>query len=300
MGKRRRQYPMSLLKFLERFGTEEACREHLFHARWNDGFRCPRCSESKAYSLAGRHLWQCAACGYQASVTAGTVMHRSHLPLTKWFMTLYLVAQSKRGISALELAKKLDVGYRIAWALLHKVRAGMIDREGQHRLGGLVELDDAYVGGVSDGRVGRGTTKVKTVVAVSLTHEGYPAYAKVTVVPDFTRETVSEAMRGVLEPGATALTDGLGAFNGLTAAGFVHRPMPNPQLPEGIEPCPYVHTVISNAKAWIAGTFHGLGPKYMQAYLTEFCYRYNRRRLENRLFDRLLYACAAAQPVVVT
>lgn len=242
---------MSLLKFLERFGTEAACREPLFHARWADGFCCPRCSGSKAYPLARRHLWQCAACGYQASVTAGTVMLRSHLPLTKWFITLYLAAQSKRGVSALELAKKLDVGYRIAWALLHKVRAAMADAKGNTAWAALSSWTTRTSAGQ---RWPRGPRHDEGQDR----RRGEPHQRRLSGLRQGDRRIRFHARNR--DRGYAWCTGARhdrthrrpGAFNGRTDAGFVHRPMPNPQLPEGIEPCPYVHTLISNAKAWIA------------------------------------------------
>jgi transposase-like protein len=292
-----RQMPLS--EFVPRFSTEEACREQLARWRWPEGFRCPRCGGAKAYVLAQRSLWECAACGRQTSVTAGTIMHRSKVPLTKWFLAAFLMSQSKQGISALELSKQLPLRYETAWLLCRRLRAAMQQRDRRYFLFGTVEMDDAYVGGVQPGKVGRGTTKAKTVVAVAVDEHGLPSFAKVVVVPDFTQATVTEAVKSMVAPGARIITDGLGAFGGLGEAGYDHQPRPNGSWPEGVDPFPYAHTLVSNLKAWIAGTFHGLGPKYLQAYISEFCYRFNRRRMEHRLVDGLLRACVAATPPVV-
>jgi transposase-like protein len=294
--------PMTLPEFMDRFGTEQACREFLFHNRWPDGFRCPRCGSSEAYAMRTRPHWKCKACGHQVSVTAGTIMHKSHLPLTTWFLAIYLVSQSKRGISALELSKQIGRRYETAWHLLHKIRRVMSDREAERLREGMVEMDDAYFGGVSHGRVGRGTAQVPAVVAVSIGREGTPAFGRIVLLPDLRRESGDYAAKRILAEGAHVLTDGLGTFRGLSDLGFKHQVVPGGNLlgEDDRDPFPYVHTFISNAKAWINGTFHGLGRRHLQSYLNEFSYRFNRRWGEDRIFERLLRACVAHQPVVVS
>ena len=291
---------MTLVQFLERFHDEDACRDYLFHQRWPEGFRCPRCGGGRASAIATRHLWECKDCHYQASVMAGTVMHRSKLPLTTWFLALFLVSQSKRGISSVELGKQLGVRQQTAWYMLRRIRKAMGQREGTYLLDGLVEMDDGYIGGVCEGRCGRGTQQAKVTVAMSINAEGYPGFAKVRILDSFTQVDVNDAVSCMIQTGATVMTDGLSSWGGLPEAGYRHKPVVNKHLPEGIEPFPYVHTFISNAKAWIAGTFHGLGDLYLQEYMDEFSFRFNRRKLEPRLFERLVHAvgCSRLQVVV--
>lgn len=288
---------MSLDRFLERFGTEEQCRQALFVARWPEGFRCPQCGGERAYALRGRPLHECAACGHQASATAGTVFHRSHVPLRKWFQAMYWDAESKRGISATELYQKIGVRYTTAWFMLHRLRSAMGEREATHLLRGVIEMDDAYFGGPVEGRVGRGTVKPKAVVAMSVDMLGNPEYLKISIVPDFTQQTTNTVTAGIVAAGATVRTDGLSAFGALAEAGFVHDAVPSKHLPEGVQPFPYLHTQISNAKAWVAGTFHGLGSRHIQAYLNEFCFRFNRRRLPTGVLQRLVVAVAGSKPL---
>ncbi|HVB08827.1 MAG TPA: IS1595 family transposase, partial [Bacillota bacterium] len=158
---------MSLLEFQQRFPDDDACRAHLVQLRWPKGFRCPRCQHDRGYLLKVRHLYQCSACGYQASVTAGTLLHRSRIPLRKWFWAIYLVTQDKRGVSAWYLSEALPLRYETAWFMLHKIRRAMTDRDDQFRLDGLVEMDDGYFGGIDHGRAGRGVASAKVVIAVS-------------------------------------------------------------------------------------------------------------------------------------
>lgn len=281
---------LPLDEFLRRFGTDERCRQALFDARWPDGFRCPHCGAERAYVLRGRPLYECAACGHQTSVTADTVLHGSHVPLRKWFLTAYLDAESKRGISATELYQKIGVRFPTAWFMLHRLRSAMGERDANHMLEGVIEIDDAYFGGPVEGRVGRGTEKPKALVAMSVDTLGNPEYLKIRIVPDFTQQTTNAATAGIVTQGATIRSDGLSAFGALSEAGFVHDPVPSNRLPDGVQPFPYLHTQISNAKAWIAGTFHGLGSQHLQAYLDEFCFRFNRRRMRSGVLERLLVA----------
>jgi transposase-like protein len=286
---------LSLAEFTARYGTEQACRAALFAARWPDGFHCPRCKGTRAYELQSRPLYQCADCGHQVSVTAGTIFHHSRVPLTKWFLAMYLNAESKRGISATELQYKIGVSYPTAWFMLFRLRSAMGQREARHLLRGVVQIDDAYYGGEGHGRVGRGTRRPKAVVAVSVTDHEVPLHLKIVLVPDFTQQTINEVVTRFVEKGTKIISDGLNAFGALEQAGFPHQAVPTNHLPDGAEPFPVVHTQIANSKAWIGGTFHGLGPKHLQSYLDEFCFRFNRRRLRS-VFERLVIACATSTP----
>ena len=292
---RRRQPHLSLVEFTARYGTDDACRSALFSARWPEGFRCPKCGATRVYARRDRPLHECAACGYQASVTAGTIFHRSHVALSKWFLAMYLNAESKRGISASELQDKIGVSYPTAWFMLLRLRSAMGQREARHLLSGVIQMDDAYYGGEGHGRVGRGTTRPKAVVAVSVNEHQVPLHLKIVLVRDFTQETVNQAVARFVEQGAKIVSDGLSAFDALERAGFRHEAVPTKHLPEGVEPFPVLHTQIANSKAWIGGTFHGLSPKHLQSYLDEFAFRFNRRRLQS-VFERLVVACATSTP----
>ena len=151
---------MSLRQFQRRFRTEAACRDYLFKLKWPEGFTCPVCGHRQCYALPKRHLFQCKACGRQTSLTAGTVMHKTRTPLRVWFWAIFLLAHDKRGLSALQLSKKLDVSYYVAWTMLHKIRRAMKDRDSAYDLRGLIEMDDSFFGGGSGGdKRGRGTKK---------------------------------------------------------------------------------------------------------------------------------------------
>ena len=160
-------------EFRQRFQTEEACEAYLFEQRWPEGFVCPKCGGKGCYRLHGRREYVCKQCRRQSSVTAGTVLHQTHLPLTIWFWAIYLVARDKRGISATQLSRELEIAYSSAWYLLHRLRNAMGERDKDYVLSGIIELDDAYFGAPSsNGKRGRGTDKASALAAVSLTDEG--------------------------------------------------------------------------------------------------------------------------------
>ena len=139
-------YPKTLSEFEARFSTEESCRDYLYQLRWPEGFRCPRCGHDKAWPVNSA-LFQCAACTYEASVIAGTIFHRTHKPLALWFRAIWWMTGQKNGASALGLKNILGLGsYRTAWTWLHKLRRAMV-RPGRDRLVGVVEVDEAYIGG---------------------------------------------------------------------------------------------------------------------------------------------------------
>ena len=180
-------------EFRRRYNTEDACRAELFRLRFPNGFVCPKCGCVEYYPVHGRNIYQCRSCRHQTSVTAGTVMHRTHLPLTLWFWAIYLCATDKRGISAVQLSRTLGICYDSAWHLLDRIRTAMGQRDEKYLLSGIVELDDGYVGGPShNGKRGRGTDKAKIVVAVSKTANSAPLFTRMKVVDNVQGKTLQE------------------------------------------------------------------------------------------------------------
>jgi len=282
---------MSLEEFKDQFSTEEQCWQYLFEQRWPNGFVCPKCGANKHYRLVNGRL-QCAACRYQASVTAGTVMHKSHAPLTKWFEAFYFVSQDKRGISAVELQSLLHVTYKTAWYMLYRIRQAMEQRDNTHMLSGTIEFDDAFFGGPTTGKKrGRGTEKAKVFVALSLDEKGNPKFLKMKTTEDTRSDTVRAFAMSRIEAHSTILTDGCTSYvPALTD--YDHRPQKYDPKSGMLH---WIHTVISNAKAFILGTFHGLPSKYLDSYLEEFCFRFSRRKFGKKLFQRLALAMVSSK-----
>lgn len=290
------QNSMTILEFQQKFDAEEKCREHLFKHKWPGGFVCDKCEHNEYYHITERDIFQCKRCRHQSSVTTNTVMHGTKTPLMKWFWAIYLVSKDKRGISALFLKKEIKVSYPTAWAMLHKIRDTMDDRDAIYQLANIIEIDEAYFGGPgTGGKRGRGTSKSKVVVAVSTSNEGKPLYAKMTVVDNITKGTISDLIHKTIEVGTNIISDGLNVYNHLKDS-LIYRHVQLNNEPENLS---WVHKVISNAKAYIMGTYHGLGKKHLQSYLSEYCYRFNRRFWQSQLFDRLLGVCAKHKAIPI-
>ena len=211
--------------FREAFGTEEQCRTALVRLRWPGGFVCACCGDREHCVLGGRGLYQCNRCKKQTSPTAGTIFHATKLPLTLWFAAIHLIVTAKNGISSVELGRRLGVKQPTAWAVKHKIMAVMARREGETRLTGRVEMDDAYLGGVrSGGKRGRGAAgKTPFVAAVSTSPEGRPRKLKLAPVKGFRKREIARGAKHWLAPGAAVVTDGLGCWSALDEAACSHR-----------------------------------------------------------------------------
>ena len=150
------QKGLSLPKFIEQYGTEEACQEALFKLRWPEGFRCPECGNGTYCELSSRKVFQCHRCHHQISLTARTLFEKTKLPLKTWFLAIFLLTQSKNGLSALALARHLGVSYKTAWLVKHKLMQAMRERDDDKPLSGSVQVDDAvWVGERRGGKRGR-------------------------------------------------------------------------------------------------------------------------------------------------
>ena len=280
--------PATLLEFQDRFDSETACEEFLFRWRWPEGFRCPRCGCWQATRLSTRRQYQCHDCRHQTSVTAGTALHKTKLPLRVWFWAIFLVARHKKSISALQLMADLGLGsYRTAWLLLHKIRA-CFDESRDYPLLGLVEVDEAYVGGSEKGVMpGRAASKKGIVITgVEVLPSGRLGSARMKVIPDVKAESLAPFVVENVDPDATVATDGWPGFNEIERLGYRRER----HVSKGPRNAPFhpvldgVHLMISNLKTWLRGRFHGVSRKYLPAYVAEFMYRFNRRRSPPDLF----------------
>lgn len=155
-------YDMDLPRLVEQFRSEEKCRAYLEALRWPEKVSCPRCASVKISRIVSRSQFDCDSCRYQFSVTAGTIFHDSHLPIWKWLLATYMMAEAKKGVSANQLKRTLAVSYKTAWYLCHRIRAAMKDAN-TIPLDGIVEVDETFVGGKRSG-VGRGRKVRKMVV----------------------------------------------------------------------------------------------------------------------------------------
>ncbi len=262
MSKKKR---VGLEDIQRRFDTEDSCRDYLFKLRWPDGFICPVCGCREYYHITTRHKYACKSCRYQASVTAGTVMDRIHLSLRTWIWAIYLVSRDKRGYSAMQLSRVLNLPYNTAWFLLHRIRNAMAERDNRYLLKGIIELDDTYLGKTKKGgKRARGATKNKVVVAISKDEDGKPQYVKMQVVTDLKGKTISKFAKSRIAEGASVQTYAYHSYRKPLAEKYLHEYQVFDADSDMIK---WLHTIISNAKAFVSGTFHVLGKKHLQSYL---------------------------------
>lgn len=281
---------LSFNQFIKRFPNEKSCAEYLYQIKWPNGFVCPACGHRHCYPIKGYRRYQCAKCHHQTSLTANTVMHRSHLPLKKWFWAMYLVACDKRGISALALAEKIEVCYETAWNVLRRIRAAMEMRDAHYTVGQIVEFDDAYFGAKLKGVRGRGAGNQGVFIAVSKDEDGRPTYLKMHITDNVQIPSVAMFATECIAPGSVVQTDSFKSYRKPLAKDYTHEAQ---DFDPNSEHLRWLHRITGNAKAFINGTYHGTSTKHLQMYLSEFCYRFNRRSFGGAIFDRLLIAIVA-------
>jgi transposase-like protein len=294
--------PGSLIQFQQRFPDEAACAADLAAVRWPQGLICPRCGHAKAWLLQTKAwTYECAGCRKQTSVTAGTILHGSKLPLTLWFWAAYLMATHSNGISALQLQQQLALGsYKTAWLLCAKLRASMVAPD-RNPLCGLVEVDETAIAcrSTKDPPTGGGGRshqgKILVVGAVEVQDGGAgPGRIRLQEVPDYSSASLHPFLAANLAPSATAKTDGWSGYPG--APGVHHDPHTIGKMAAHIV-LPWTHRVFSNLKTWALGVYHGLRREHFQSYLDEFVFRFNRRHHRHTGFRSLLGIAAGHAPL---
>lgn len=273
---------MSLPEFFARYGSEAQCAAALTAMRWPDGFRCSRCDSASHYVVGHgtRRLFQCRSCRHQSSLTAGTLMDSTKLPLRTWFLAIFLISQDKTGLSSLALMRQLGTSYRTAWLIHHKLMASMAKHDAQQPLHGVVQLDDAYLGGERPGVGGRGAAaKVPIVAAVSTDEAGHPLRVKVAAIRSFSRDAIAHWAKANLLPGCDVRSDGLGCFAGVIDAGCAHSYIVVGQRkPRDLPQFTWVNTILGNLKTLVGGAYKAFKfGKYARHYLGAFAYRFNHR-----------------------
>ena len=239
--------------------------------------------------------WRCVACRYQASLTAGTILHNTKMPLTVWCWAAYLMTTDKRGISALLLQRQLGLRrYETAWMLLHKLRRAMVN-VAREPLYGDVEIDDTWIGGPQAGL--RGSRQLKgrkaAIVVVAVENRGgVSGRVRMAVIPNFKQTTMIDFVKQHVRPGSTVSTDGLKGFEDVQAASVKHvrrtQPLRSALRKGAASVVPLADRAIGNLQQWLIGTYHGVSKAQLQVYLDEFVFRHNRRRQPMAAFQTLL------------
>ena len=279
---------MNLLTLMDKYNSDETCREALEKIRWPHGPTCIRCGLVGVPELPVGGIYQCASCCYQFSVTAGTIMHDSHLPLRKWFLAIYFMCVSKKGVSALQLKRTLGIGsYRTAWYLCHRIREAMgNDPFTDPTLLGVVEVDETLVGGRKRNR-GRAYKGNKTWVAGAIQRGGK---VRVERIPNIRRHTLHDFIHRTVKDEAEAIyTDELKSYLGIGDEDTRHEMVKHSEEQWVVGD---VHTngiegVWSLFKRSIIGTFHKMSAKHLDRYLEELEWRFNNRDNQNIFPDTL-------------
>jgi len=302
----------SLLEFQRLFPDEASCAEYVFERRWPQGFVCPGCGGGRAALLKSRaHTYECIDCGRQTSITAGTALHRSKLPLTVWFWAAYLMATHSNGMSALQIKAQIGVSYKTAWLLTQKLRRSMVDPD-RAPLEGIVEVDQTEIPFRSSDTffnpsLARKITIVGAVEIVDRTTGttprlkplGQPYFGtrsrrlRLAAIPDNTAAAIHAFVRANVAPGTTLITDGHRSYLGL--AGYRHDPRVVGNMAGNVL-LPWIHRVFSLLKRWALGTYHGVRRRHVDTYLNEFVFRFNRRFHRRASFDRILGLAANRAP----
>ena len=266
---------MDLMQSMERFHSDDKCREVLEELRWPNGVKCPRCDGEKHAHDTKRGVYDCYSCGYQFSVLAGTMFHDTKLPLRKWFIAVMLMVEAKQGMSANQLKRVLGVSYKTAWYLSHRIRAA-IQEAYPYKLRGIVEIDETFTGGKTEGK-GRGYKGNKAVV-VGATQRGGKIILK--VVPDRTRVTLHEFVGDAVDDEAEAVhTDDWARYDGIGDDNTRHETV-NHSIGEYVRGDVHtdsVENIWSLLKRSIIGSYHKVSVKHLDAYLDELEWRFNNR-----------------------
>ncbi|HEY6338948.1 MAG TPA: IS1595 family transposase [Candidatus Sulfotelmatobacter sp.] len=277
---------IDLCELVDLYGNDQHCRNYLEHLRWPDGIRCPKCGGEKVSSILKRDQHNCdnESCGYQFSVTAGTIFHDTHLALTKWFLAVFLICQSRKGMSANQLKRMLRINYRTAWYLCHRIRHAMAEAQPE-KLSGVVEMDETYVGGKMLGRGSKAAQAAKEVVIGIRQRNGdlrffHAEDAKTGTLAQYIRENVSTDVDVIItdtwHPYHSAVDEAIGRPAHKTVN---HTAKEYARYENGL--CVSTNTVesaFSLLKRGIMGTWHRISAKHLQAYLNEMTWRFDNRK----------------------
>ncbi len=302
-------YPKSILEFVARFHNDEICLDYLIMSRWPNGFVCPVCEFCKGWWLKQYCRYECSQCHRQTSALAGTLMHRSHLPIRYWFWSAYLVSTGTPGSSAVQLQRQLGLNNdETVWYLLQRLRHGMV-RTNREPLSGVVEADETHVGGTARGFKGRGVRNApnKSLIAGAVEivtfinkegkQEEKAGRLRLKVLQSGSATEIKAFLNACVSPGSAIKSDGWPSYSLEAMQGYQHVPVVQGKPENAGTNSPHIHRVFGNLKTWLAGTHHGVSPKYLQAYLDEFVFRFNRRKHPMAAFRSLLGITSSRSPL---
>ena len=282
-----KEQEINLVELIDRCHSEESCRARLEELRWPEGVECPRCDSKSIARMEDRHQYQCRSCRYQFSVTAGTIFHDTHLPLWKWFLAVYLIVESKKGISDNQLKRMIGVTYKTAWYLSHRIRGALNEVDAQ-LLKGIVEVDETFVGSRMEGQ-GRGYKGNKTVVVGAMQRDGNIC---LQVVRGTDRESLHRFIRKNTAGDAEATyTDDWPAYKGIADKDTEHKTVKHRDkeyVEEGDVHTNSIENVWSLLKRSIVGSYYQVSARHLDAYSDELEFQFNNRANPYMFRDAML------------
>jgi len=300
--------PMNLLEFTCKFPDEKACREYLSLTRWANGFLCPRCGSIEFYFHSRRDIRICKYCKHQLSLTSGTIFHKTRTPLLKWFWIIYHISIQKVGISALALKRMLDIpGYQTVWTICHKIRKAMTDENIRDRnscslnipaipgISGIIEIDNTYLGATKQKPA---LTPEKDLISLDMDIK----FTDMKVLPQGFVLPVLQQMQNKKQNNTT--------FRFISSKNIVYKPKGKKKPKKTVNQSqssniggqdPTMHWVsvmVNNLRTNLHGTFHCIGDKHLQRFIDEYCYKFNRRKKPEEIFDQLLSSCVRTSTIL--
>jgi DNA-directed RNA polymerase subunit RPC12/RpoP len=301
---------MNLIDFIQEFPDEASCQRKFKEYREHIGIVCPKCGSQSHYWKSDKECYECKHCAYRQSLKANTVLHKSKLPFRYWFIAMHLLTSTKKSFSAKELQRQLGhKRYHPIWHMLHKLREAMGKRDGEYILAGRIELDEGFFSTETKEedknkplKRGRGSQKKSKVLVMAESelvenpkNGNKPrrvGYLKMKLIEDMKKETIDEQVRQLASMATEIDSDNSTSYVDLKDFVPKHNAEVIPKEKLG-EVLPWVHIAISNSKRQILNTYHNVKPEFLQKYLDEFCYKFNRRYFGEALFNRLLVAAVS-------
>ena len=304
---------MNLFEFSKIFPDENSCKNYLKELRIKEVVKCKKCKSESHYWKSDKEVFQCKKCGFRTSLKSDTIFEDSNLSLEIWFKAIHLLSSTKKTFSALEVQKQLSYPhYEPIWSMLHKIRQAMGRRDEKYTLSEYIEIDEGFFKVVDkevskeqlqdEQKRGRGSLNHSKVlvliesIPLENQEEKYKhkpkrkcGYLKMIVMDDLTSTSINQAIESKVEKNVTAITDKYKGYSKLKEL-IKHEQVNTSELKEVHKVFPWVHSAIGNAKKVLTGFHHSIGKEYLQNYLDEFCYKYNRRYIKD-LFKRVMIAC---------
>ncbi len=297
---------MNIFTFTAHFDSEQACRDHFKAERDKQGVVCKKCSNATHYWKKDKQCYECKKCRFRTSLKSGTIMENSNLPFLVWYRAMFLMSATKKGFSAKEIQRQLGLKrYEPVWAMIHKLRKAMGNRDARYTLEGMIEMDEGYFTVASTEveqskrKRGRGAAgKQNVMVSAESTpledietgkKSKHVRYFKAKVLENHLAEQVNDELEESFDEKAIVFTDKSTSY--VDIADYVEMHVTEKSSKEStVDTLRWVHIFISNAKRNLLGNYHKIKGKYLQLYLDEFVYKLNRRYFGERLFDRVVVA----------